>query len=188
MNFSNTFVKIWNIEIPHQTANILQLSTNIPRKWRLFLLSDGSFTRNASATEEQKIKINIVMQKHKISPLGQLELAKERLQKHHRVLQREVWLVNEEKHRVAFAESYWAVDGIQVQQLYYNQPIGKSLVESEMDIRRELQAVYCGYSRRMDRHFKTSGPIWGRSYFIFSGRRPGILINEFFSPALVDQV
>nr|YP_009628928.1 hypothetical protein [Balbiania investiens]QBX88711.1 hypothetical protein [Balbiania investiens] len=186
MNLSQNFVKTWSMNIECLTKSIEQIDLNIPKEWKIFLVSDGSLTRNINANQGQTIKLNNIKHNHKLSPLDELFWGKIKDKKdaEHNLLKREVWLVNEDHEAMAFAESYRTRSDLQTISLYYNQPIGKSIIEAEIDIHRQLQTIYYGYSTEIEKIFNNYGPIWGRSYFIYCDSKPAVLIHEFFSPAL----
>jgi chorismate-pyruvate lyase len=168
------------------TINMEQIDVNIPKEWKILLVSDGSLTRNINTTQGQTIRINNIKHNDKLSPLDKVFFSaiQHKKNEEHNLLKREVWLVNEDHNAMAFAESYRTRNNLGTISLYYNQPIGKSIIEAEIDIHRQLQTIYYGYSTEIEKIFDSYGPIWGRSYFIYCDKKPAILINEFFSPAL----
>jgi chorismate-pyruvate lyase len=186
MNLSQNFIKTWSMNIKCLTISMEQIDVNIPKEWKIFLVSDGSLTRNINTIQGQTIRINNIKHNHKLSPLDKLFFGaiKNKKNEEQKLLKREVWLVNEDHKSMAFAESYRTRNNLQTTSLYYNQPIGKSMIEAEIDIHRQLQTIYYGYSSEIEQIFDSYGPIWGRSYFIYCDKKPAVLIHEFFSPAL----
>jgi chorismate-pyruvate lyase len=85
-----------------------------------------------------------------------------------------------------FAKSYYEKQIFNSKTIDNNKPIGLLLIESETEIYREITSIYYGYSKILERKFKTVGPFWGRSYQILYKNQILILIHEFFSPTLIN--
>nr|UEQ12260.1 hypothetical protein [Batrachospermum sp.] len=186
MNISKTFIKIWNINIDKNINHYKAIYQVIPEKWQLLLISDGSFTRNLSIINKYTVLLKLIKQEKKFYP-SQIILSKKTTKdKKKLAFSREIWLIDK-KNYLIFAKSYHGKQIFNSKIIDKNKPLGLLLIESETEIYREITSIYHGYSKILERKFKTVGPFWGRSYQILYKNKILILINEFFSPTLISR-
>lgn len=179
MCINSIFVKIWNINInKYKTYEDLHIPKSIPKNLLFFLLSDGSCSRNLAAL--QGINMNIQLKNQEILFTRNNNFINIYFNKQ---LNRTVWITNNNITKVAFAKSYWQVYNNEYNILYQenNKPIGKILIESEKDIHRNIQNIYCGYSTLLTNELNHSNLLWGRSYSIVLSNKITILMHEIFS-------
>nr|YP_009541615.1 hypothetical protein [Synarthrophyton chejuense]AYR05624.1 hypothetical protein [Synarthrophyton chejuense] len=152
------------------TNSINNKLKNLPKKWQLILLSDGSFTQNLNSITGKKIKINLIRQtlitKHKTN--------------------RSVWIQDNSNNKLAFANSY----------LKYNQkqgykslslrdtPIGKSVINNEIDISKAIHTINYGYNYFTEKKIQTQRPILSRKYTMYYKQKSLTNIKEIFLPNL----
>ena len=67
-----------------------------------------------------------------------------------------------------------------------NKPIGQSLIESRIDIYKDIHEIYYGYCQHLENRFQINEPTWGRKYTIYCENRPLTTIQEIFSPQIVE--
>lgn len=143
-------------------------SLNFPSKWQLVLLSDGSFTQNLNSIIGQKININLIRQ-HLIN--------------NNQVI-RQVWIEDLYKNKMAFAESYWEKNEIKQSKLSHFRPIGKSMINDELDISKKIHNINYGYNFFIEKTLAIKHPILSKEYIIQYNNKPLTTIKEFFSSHL----
>jgi chorismate lyase len=185
IEISNTFIKIWQCDIDNKIKHYKYLDPFIPMKWQTLLTSNGSLTRNARILAKSDTKIMLLQQNEQILRHEE-NLIRKGIHKTKKI-QRRIWLIDKQK-KLIFAESAWPIN--RKQNLFFKtkKPIGTSLIESELNVHRELITVYYGYCELIEKQFGNIGPLWGRSYRIYLNKVPSIIINEIFSPYLVEAI
>nr|YP_010502323.1 uncharacterized protein Ycf21 [Grateloupia turuturu]QHD45192.1 Ycf21 [Grateloupia turuturu]UXC96736.1 uncharacterized protein Ycf21 [Grateloupia turuturu] len=144
----------------------------LPKEWKLILMNDGSFTQNLNSLTGEHIQLKIHYKTSKIL------LNKKKL--------RTIWLEDNMNNKLTFARSLWPlqIDNYKNIELGHNKPIGQSIIESKIDIYKDIDKFYYGYSKYLDKEFKSKGPIWGRKYKIYYHKKLFTIVEEFFSPHL----
>lgn len=171
---THKFQKIWTIHIDTLNLSDLNipyhLSSYIPIKWQLILMSDGSFTQNLVSLTGKIIHLRIIDY-----------FIYNSSHNHNHI--REVILKNSRQINLTFARSSWPVYlyNISKYSKLINKPIGQSLIETKIDIYKEIHEIYYGYCKSLERQFQFNGPIWGRRYTIYHKAVPLTTIDEVFS-------
>jgi chorismate-pyruvate lyase len=107
MNTSTTFIKIWNLNINENIERYRKVYPSIPLAYKIFLTSDGSFTRNLNITKGHEVFIKLVKQEQQIIPTLLINNQFNTLKKHNCSLSREIWLMNNKEIFMTFAKSYY---------------------------------------------------------------------------------
>lgn len=164
MIIKNHNIIFYKFSVKHRD-DILQ---NFPLKWQLILLSDGSFTQNLNSIIGQTININLIRQN---------------LTKNNQII-RQVWIEDLNKNKIAFAESYWKKNDIKKSKLSDFKPIGKSMINNEIDISKKIHNIKYGYNLFIEKTLEIKHPILSREYTIQYNNKPLTTIKELFSPNL----
>ncbi|MGH0883582.1 chorismate pyruvate-lyase family protein [Bacillus paranthracis] len=165
--YKNIFHKNFILE----AQNYLSYGSNydIPKKWKLILINDGSLTQSLSSLTGKPINLKIVK-----------EYNNKLINKIYRT--REVWLEDQKFNKLAFAQSVWP--SYYNTELPDNKPVGQSFIENQLDIHKEIHEVYYGYSQYIESKFNCQGPIWGRKYTIYHKATRLTTLDEIFSPQI----
>lgn len=173
------FQKIWSIPIGKFSKNIHSINYNlkefIPKEWQLILMSDGSFTQNLISLTGKIISLSIISQSI-YYPLNSKSCI------------REIWLVDSLCRKLAFAQSIWPKYNKNENNIFKpnNQTIGQLLIESKVDIHKDIHEIYYGYCTYLEKHLSINEPTWGRKYTIYYNNRPLTTIQEIFSPSIIN--
>lgn len=160
-----------------QPKHIVQKKINryIPIEWQFIIMNNGSLTQNLNSLFNNEIILEMVQKPMKTN-------------KHKLTNIRIVWLENCINKNLTFAKSIWTIN--QKNNTYIpllkTKPIGYSLIQSEIDIYKDLQEIYCGYCYNLESVFQRSQLIWGRKYKIFYNKQSYITVEEFFTPKLIE--
>lgn len=151
-----------------------KIKKNIPKEWLFIILNNGSFTQNLNSLLVNKTTIEM-SQKYQLLN-----------DKFHNI--RIVWLENYINNNLTFAQSIWAINKKNhiYKSILNKHPIGNGLIELEVDIYKNLQEIYCGYSYDLENTFQNTQLIWGRKYKIYYTDNSYVTIEEFFTPKLID--
>ena len=170
----NTFYNISIVNISENSYATNQKTFSIPTKWKLILMSDGSFTQHLSSFIGKNINTNICKR------LNYLLINKKKL--------RSIWLEHPQNDKFLFSQSLWPIERIYLKELSKTpeKPIGKLLIEYQQDIYKDIHEIYYGYSKYFDDYFQSQGPIWGRKYTIYYQKHHLTTVHEFFSPELIN--
>nr|QCI08730.1 hypothetical protein [Sphondylothamnion multifidum] len=176
INILHPFHKIFTIRIDDKNYNKIYSKTDIPIEWQMILINEGSFTKNLHCLTNKKTSI-IMQQKynHNFYKTTTRNI-------------RCVWLENSIYTKLTFARSLWMFtykDSI-YKQLNINQPIGQLLIESKIDIYKQIQEIYFGYCQYLEQSFDIAEPIWGRRYILYYNYKAYAIIQEFFSPNIIN--
>nr|YP_009296246.1 hypothetical protein Sebd_094 [Sebdenia flabellata]AOM65181.1 hypothetical protein Sebd_094 [Sebdenia flabellata] len=173
MKQNNNYIFHNILVLPLYKFNFLnsQASNLIPTKWKLILMSDGSFTQNLNSLTGKYITTNI-NPKFNDSLINQKKL-------------RIIWLEDSDHNQLTFAKSLWTINNKNFS-IQEKKPIGQLFIESQIDTYKEIHEIYYGYSKYLNRKFKSIQPIWGRKYTIYHSKYYLITIYEFFSPHLIN--
>ncbi len=167
------FYSIFVLNIKDYDTTNLSL---IPIEWQIILFNEGSFTQNLTILTKSKIHIKM---KQKYNYLAN--------KKNIRNI-RYVWLENSIYTKLTFAQSLWIFkykDDL-YKQLKYNQPIGQILINNEQDIYKQVLEIYYGYCQYIEKYFKINQPIWGRKCVLYTNYKTSTIIQEFFSPYIIN--
>nr|YP_009391186.1 hypothetical protein [Dipterocladia arabiensis]ARW59330.1 hypothetical protein [Dipterocladia arabiensis] len=173
-----TFYKFHNIFIVPKTK-ILSLNikscTFIPIPWQLILTNDGSFTQIVNYLDNKSVKLRMLQKYNQTS------------KQIHRNL-RCIWLENSIYTKLIFARSIWLFKYIDKTDynIKGNQPIGNSLINSQIDIYKNIHEIYYGYSQEFENKFNQKYPLWGRKYTLYYKNKSYITIQEYFSPQIIN--
>lgn len=173
-NFHNFYI------IPVSNLNQIQDQHNklntIPIPWRLFLMSDGSCTKNLESLTGDKIHVHLSQKSHYTYTINIMTLNT-----------RTVWLETQNNQLLVFAKSICILkkDTTKYMEVYNNKPIGKSLIKSKIDIYKNIEEIYYGHCDYLEKKFHSNQKIWGRKYTTYYKQNSYITIQEFFSPQLI---
>nr|YP_010155893.1 putative chloroplast RF21 [Cumathamnion serrulatum]QQY85327.1 putative chloroplast RF21 [Cumathamnion serrulatum] len=154
-----------------------KLSNLIPFEWKLILMNEGSFTQTLHSLDNKKINIKMCQKTNNIS---------KNLNRNIRC----VWLENSIYTKFIFARSIWLMKYLKNidSPMIKNQPIGTSLIESQIDIYKQIHEIYYGYSKEIEK--KLTKPnikaLWGRKYTLYYNHISCVTIQEFFSPDILN--
>nr|YP_009332761.1 hypothetical chloroplast RF21 [Membranoptera weeksiae]YP_009332978.1 hypothetical chloroplast RF21 [Membranoptera tenuis]AHZ94772.1 hypothetical chloroplast RF21 [Membranoptera weeksiae]AKL79234.1 hypothetical chloroplast RF21 [Membranoptera tenuis] len=173
-----TFYRFHSILIlPQKKIKYLnsKLSNLIPFEWKLILMNEGSFTQSLYFLNNKKINIKMCQKINNTSS---------KLNKNIRC----VWLENTVYTKFIFARSIWLVRYINniKYPVINNQPIGTSLIESQIDIYKHIHEIYYGYSKEIEKQLTKVSikALWGRKYTLYYNHISYVTIQEFFSPGI----
>lgn len=162
------FNKVLIIPFKHfsQLHNINSYFNKIlPYEWQILLISDGSFTQNLNSLSSRKIKIELISKPYH---------------------KREVILKDNNNNNLAFAKSLLTKNYEKNIKLPLDKPIGQYLIKFKIDIYKDIHEIYYGYFPYSYLIFNSNEPIWGRKYTIYYQNKPVVIIQEFFSPRLIN--
>jgi chorismate-pyruvate lyase len=186
MNIEQNFIKIWNIDLHDKINHDQAIQNFIPIEWQLILISDGSLTQNISIIKKDLLSLKLINEKRQLRFFTIVNKQSNKSNNYNTVLSREIWLINQVKYKILFAKSYYNKEIFPLDFLNNSDPLGRSLIESEIEIYRKINKIYYGYSQILEKKFNIKGPLWGRSYHILYRDQLIILINEFFSPIIIN--
>nr|YP_009295835.1 hypothetical protein Schim_089 [Schimmelmannia schousboei]AOM64770.1 hypothetical protein Schim_089 [Schimmelmannia schousboei] len=167
-----TFHFIFSLPV-NKNYSYKNLSSIIPTEWQLILMNDGSFTQNLHSLTGKHININI----------SQTLNARSNNKKKNR---RVIWLEDEINNKFISARSLWILQSNNNQYIKTNKPVGQSFIESKADIYKEINEIYYGYCTYLEQKFNSKNPIWGRKYTLYYNQQSYAIIQEFFSPQLIN--
>nr|QCI04256.1 hypothetical protein [Anotrichium furcellatum] len=148
----------------------------IPIKWYIILMNEGSFTQNLQYLIGNRIRVNIKQKIRKDLIENQIKNL------------RYIWLENYIYTKLMYAKSLWKL--ITYNQAYkdihINQPIGKLFTKSQTDIYKNIAEIYYGYSIYLEKKFDIGKAIWGRKYILCYNNHAYAIVQEFFSPHIID--
>lgn len=180
INIADTFIKIWDYSINGNLEKYKKLGLILPYELQVLMTSDGSLTRNNAIISNDQVTVDIIDEICYIKTDTNQSIR-------HTNKKRFIWLVRNH-HKNVFAQSHWQlIQGIEPF-IDFNQPIGKELILSEVNIHRDLLNIYFGYCNLIEEKFNHTGPLWGRSYKINASSLSPIFIHEVFSPSLIKTI
>jgi len=153
-----------------------KINKYMPKEWQFIIMNNGSLTQNLNSllinhtTIEMSQKHNSIFNKQIFTNI------------------RIVWLENYIDQNLTFAKSIWIMNKKDntYTQVLKTAPIGYSLITFEIDIYKNLEEIYCGYSYHLEDIFQTSKLIWGRKYKINYSNNSYVTIEEYFTPKLIE--
>nr|YP_009628729.1 hypothetical protein [Acrochaetium secundatum]QBX88512.1 hypothetical protein [Acrochaetium secundatum] len=174
------FIKMWNYQVENNPHSYIDLNLLLPPKLHMLMTSDGSLTRHNAILNSENITLEIINEFYSI---GQETL----IAVNQTYTKRSIWLVSNKDKKI-FAQSYWQIIPQEKSFLNLNKPIGKALIQTEINMHRNLFSIYFGYCNDIEKQFNHNGPLWGRSYKITPGCLSPIFIHEVFSPSLIKTI
>ena len=138
-------------------------------------MSDGSYTQNLISLTGEIIHLNIVFESKYYTLNNNSHI-------------REIWLTDSSYKKLAFAQSIWPLYNKTQNNILKlnNQTIGQLLIESKIDIYKDIHEIYYGYCIYLEEQLSINEPIWGRKYTIYYNKKPLTTIQETFSPNIID--
>nr|QCI08109.1 hypothetical protein [Polyneura bonnemaisonii] len=147
----------------------LRITQYIPIKWQIILTNEGSFTKTLNALTGQKIKIKMSQKyNYKAKNINRNI--------------RYVWLETYIYTKLTFAKSIWIFidQNITNIKLIKNKPIGKALIDNQIDIYKDIHEIYYGYCKYLEKQFRVNQLIWGRKYTLYYNYTSYLTVQEFF--------
>lgn len=150
--------------------------------WQMFLLGDGSPTRNLQLLTGEAIEVDVI----EMLRVGQ---AADRAPEAIAMvpgpwLRRQVWLRTASGDRLAYAVSWWQESEVDEYLENRSLPIWASLARLRTELYRDVRGACLGRSADLEAAFGVNGPLWSRHYLFWHRGRPLTLIYEVFSPQL----
>lgn len=175
--FHSSFYPIYTIQYDQIRYQQKQIDKYIPKKWQFILTNTGSFTQNLNSLFIDKITIEM-RQKYQYSNQKKL------------LNIRNTWLVKNHKTLTTFAKSIWSINNKYTiySKILDKKPIGYSLIDSEIDIHKHLQEIYCGYSKNLENSFQQQNIIWGRKYKVHYPNNSFVIMKEYFMPQIIESL
>ena len=151
----------------------------IPGAWKLMLLGDGSPTRHLQLLTKQETKIELIGmylddELFKDTPKEINQLKKP-------LVRRQVWIKNNNL-TLAWAESWWNIEAVNMNLTNKKEPIWKNLTKDRSELFREVDAISIVDSHWLQEEFSIKGPFWSRNYRFFRNKKPLTIIREVFNP------
>lgn len=143
------------------------------------LLGDGSPTRHLQLLTEKETKIDLIGMSN--DPLAKIEGPKEINQLKHPLIRRQVWIRNDQT-TLAWAESWWNIDQVNINLTNKKEPIWKNLTQDRSELFREVDTISIVNSSWLEDTFSSQGPFWSRNYRFFRNKKPLTIIREVFNP------
>lgn len=155
----------------------------IPKEWQLILFSDGSLTRHLEILLKNSIKLQI----YKITTAKLVNYHEQFVCSNISYPQknRQTWLITQNNKKILYATSIWNHSSLSTS-FSINIPIGKFLIETELDIFREIYKIDLLYSHDLEKEFNSKGPFWSRNYFLKHNQQILANIQEVFSPRILE--
>ena len=152
---------------------------SIPGAWKLLLLGDGSPTRHLQLLTKKETKIELIGMN--TDPKSKEEGPKEISQLKKPLIRRQVWIKNDQT-TLAWAESWWNIDEVNINLTNKKEPIWKNLTQDRSELFREVDAIALVNSTWLQKEFSVNGPYWARNYRFFRNKKPLTIIREVFNP------
>ncbi len=143
------------------------------------LLGDGSPTRHLQLLTEKETKIELIGMSP--DPLANIEGPKEINQLKTPLIRRQVWIRNDQT-TLAWAESWWNIDQVNINLTNKKEPIWKNLTQDRSELFREVDTISIVNSSWLEDTFLFKGPFWSRNYRFFRNKKPLTIIREVFNP------
>jgi len=151
----------------------------IPGAWKLMLLGDGSPTRHLQLLTKKETKIELIGMN--LDPHSKREGPKEISQLQEPLIRRQVWIKNQNT-TLAWAESWWNIEAVNVNLTNKKEPIWKNLTKDRSELFREVDGIAIVNAPWLKTEFLIEGPFWSRNYRFFRNRKPLTIIREVFNP------
>lgn len=175
MYFNSYFHPVYTIRYNQIKNQQKQIDRYIPPKWQFILTNSGSFTQNLNSLFKDKITIEM-RQKYQYNSQKKL------------LNIRNTWLIKNNITLTTFAQSIWSINNNYnlYNKILNKQPIGYSLIDTEIDIHKHLQEIYCGYSNTLEESFEQQNIIWGRKYKVYYPNKSFVIMKEYFMPQIIE--
>ena len=151
----------------------------IPGAWKLMLLGDGSPTRHLQLLTKQETKIELIGMYLDDEPSK--DTPKEINQLTKPLVRRQVWIKNNNL-TLAWAESWWNIEAVNMNLTNKKEPIWKNLTKDRSELFREVDTIAIVDSDWLQKEFSCTGPFWSRNYRFFRNKKPLTIIREVFNP------
>ena len=151
----------------------------IPGAWKLMLLGDGSPTRHLQLLTKQETKIELIGMYLDDELLK--DTPKEINQLTKPLVRRQVWIKNNNL-TLAWAESWWNIEAVNINLTNKKEPIWKNLTKDRSELFREVDTIAIVDSDWLQKEFSCTGPFWSRNYRFFRNKKPLTIIREVFNP------
>ena len=151
----------------------------IPGAWKLMLLGDGSPTRHLQLLTKKETKIELIGMNYDEG--FSKETPKEIHQLTKPLIRRQVWIKNNDI-TLAWAESWWNNEAVNMNLPNKKEPIWKNLTKDRSELFREIDTIAIVNSNWLQKEFSLAGPFWSRNYRFFRNRKPLTIIREVFNP------
>ena len=151
----------------------------IPGAWKLMLLGDGSPTRHLQLLTKQETKIELIGMYLDDELLK--DTPKEINQLTKPLVRRQVWIKNNNL-TLAWAESWWNIEAVNMNLTNKKEPIWKNLTKDRSELFREVDTIAIVDSDWLQKEFSCTGPFWSRNYRFFRNKKPLTIIREVFNP------
>nr|YP_009296842.1 hypothetical protein Bangp_103 [Bangiopsis subsimplex]AOM66185.1 hypothetical protein Bangp_103 [Bangiopsis subsimplex]ARO90455.1 conserved hypothetical plastid protein [Bangiopsis subsimplex] len=156
----------------------------LPIEWQIILFSDGSLTRHLEILLGEFIYVKIQAKNlWRLNPLLEKFIYS---QIPYPRIKREIWLTTEKNVKVIYAISLWNNKALYKHFKNRNIPLGKILIESELDIHKQTYKIELIISSNLEKQFKRQGPFWSRSYFLIHSKNILAFVQEIFSPQILE--
>ncbi len=180
---NNKLFKSPNILWEESSSSFLKENSfpHIPGAWQLMLLGDGSPTRHLQLLSKKETKIQLIgmISDKKYREEGPKEIT----QLKEPLIRRQVWIKNSDI-TLAWAESWWNIDAVNINLTDQKEPIWKNLTKDRSELFREVDTISIVNARWLQQEFKFQGPFWSRNYRFFRNKKPLTIIREVFNPYL----
>ena len=151
----------------------------IPGAWKLMLLGDGSPTRHLQLLTKKETKVELIGMN--LEKELSKETPKEIYQLIKPLIRRQVWIKNNDI-TLAWAESWWNNESVNMNLPNKKEPIWKNLTKDRSELFREVDAISIVDSHWLQKEFSLKGPFWSRNYRFFRNKKPLTIIREVFNP------
>nr|YP_009398402.1 hypothetical protein [Lophocladia kuetzingii]ARW67588.1 hypothetical protein [Lophocladia kuetzingii] len=171
----NEFHSICNLPIYKIEKLNKKLLNLIPIQIKLLLINEGSLTKNVEYLSGKITKIFTMQKENRKSKINI----------------RCVWLETSIYTRLIFARSLWCIiyKNTMGKENNIDKPIGKLYIKHQVDIYKDIHEIYYGYCQNIEKCYQTqikNTPMWGRKYSLYYENESYIIIQEFFSPYIIN--
>ena len=143
------------------------------------LLGDGSPTRHLQLLTKKETKIELIGMNS--DSLSKREGPEEVNQLKKPLIRRQVWIKNDEI-TLAWAESWWNIEQVNINLTNKKEPIWKNLTKDRSELFREVDAIALVKANWLEKEFSYNSPFWSRNYRFFRNKKPLTIIREVFNP------
>nr|YP_010337360.1 hypothetical protein MW436_pgp114 [Pulvinaster venetus]UNJ16945.1 hypothetical protein [Pulvinaster venetus] len=147
--------------------------------WSIFILSDGSLTRQLNIITKSRIKLSYP----KISNLEILDFVNWNYAEKFKI-SREIYLVNQKQDKLVYSISLWSNEDKDL--ISINIPIGHYLIQQKVDFYKDIQTIELVHSNYFEQIFARQGPFWLRSYLLYEKYEIKAIFYEILSPIIMD--
>lgn len=181
---------LWSLSISNDFDFARPITSNLA--WALLLAGDGHIVRQLRSVIQAEVYVRVL-------PVGtemdaETDAETERLdlgapsainsvpQPWRR---RHIELVDEHGHVLVYAASWWNAEWYdRVLGSNQDMPFWEALDVLRIPASRDVQQLYWGDNKELEKIFCRTGPFWARHYLFAQKRVPFVLVYEVFSPYL----